>query len=469
MKHLHFVLATSLTVAAAIPIGAQVQQSARKIEPATTSAEARAAFLTALDAANNIFPLRARTVAAQAIAADPSFGLARVLWAAASPEMPATQRTAELDRGVADAARASVGELLFAAAIRSNVAGRTAEAHTIAGAATALVPDDPNVAYFYAQTSPAAELREALRDVTKRFAEFAPPYNVLAYQLYAAGDSAGALQTIQMYMRLASAQPNPHDSYAELLQFSGRLPEALAHYEAAARLDSAYDQAYAGMGEVHLLMGHGDQSRAAYAVAIARAPTAIARINSTGARALTFVADGKPKDAIRELSSLAMSAEQQNLKPQAAATYRAMALIEAVFGDRNAVAGNLAKAAALGGAEVPAQLRIAGIVYALTGDIANARAAAAKFRDANVSGTAAQQNASHELDAIVAAADKDLATAQAELAKAGPSPTLGRAVVAEALKKAGRKSEAESLRALSAKTGTVTLFDVVGRTKLARL
>ena len=464
-------LATLLAIAAT-PIGAQAQvqqQSARRLEPATTSAEARTAFFSALDAANNIFPLRARTAAAQAIAADPNFGLARVLWAGSSPDMPTAQRTAELDRGVADAARASVGELLYAAALRSNVAGRTAEAHTIAGTATALLPDDPNVAYFYAQTSPAAELRDAMQDVTKRFPEFAPSYNLLAYQLNSAGDREGALQTVQMYVRLASNQPNSHDSYAEILQFSGRLPDALAHYDAAARLDSAFDQAYAGMGEVHLLMGHGEQARAAYATAIARAPTAGAKLNSTAARALTFVADGKPKDALRELSSVAASAEQQNLMPQAAGIYRAMAVIEAAFGDRNAVAGDLAKAAALGGAEVPAQYRIAGIAYALIGDVANAKLAAAKFREASAAGTAAQHSAAHELDAIVAVADKNLTTALAELGQAGSTATLGRAVVADALKKAGRKAEAESLRAEVAKTGTVTLFDIVGRAKLARM
>ena len=450
---------------------AQVQQqgAATKLDPSSKVAEALTAFAAAMDYTNNLFPLRARSEGAKALAADPGFGLARVLVAQASPDMPAADRAAEFDRGVADASRGSAGEFLYAAAIRSNTAGRTAEAHTLAGAASTLLPEDPYIAYFHALTSPAAQVQDAVKDITRRFPEFGPAYNTLAYNLNTAGDRNGAMMMVQTYVRLAPNQPNPHDSFAELLQFAGRYQDALGHYAAAARMDSAFDQAYAGMGEAHLLLGHGDAARASYAIAIERAPTNGARINSRAARASTWILEGKSKDALKELATIAADAEQQKLTANATGLYRAMALIEAAFGDKTAAGADLAKAATLGGADVAPQVRFAGIVAALTGDLAGAKAAADKFRATAAAGTAAQQSQSHELDAIVAVASKDLATAQAELAKAGGTPNLGRALVAEALKKGGRKADADPLVAAIASSGTVTTLDLIARAKIAKM
>jgi len=467
------VLSTLVAALAVVPPSSahpQVQQqSAKRLELSTASAEGRAAFAAALDYNTNLFPLRARENAAKAVAADPNFGVARALMAASSPAMPATERAAELDRAVADAARASVGEMLFAAALRANTVGRTAEAHALATAAATILPDDPAVAFYQAATAPAAEQQGRIRDVTRRFPEFAPPYNLLAYQLSAAGDQNGALQTIQIYMRLAPNQPNAHDSFAEMLQFAGRYGDAIAHYGAAARLDSAFDQAYAGMAEAHLLMGHVEVARATYAMAIERAPTPAAMINAQAARAVTLVVDGKAKDALRELATIAGSAEQQNLTPQATALYRTMALLEGAFGDRSAAVNNLSKAATLGGADVAAQQRMTAIVAALVGDVPAAKASAARLRTTAATGTTAQQNQSHEVDAIIAVADRNVALAQAELAKAGPTPNLGRAMLALALKKDGRASDADALKAAIQGTGTVTAFDLVARAKVAKM
>ena len=469
LSTLSTLVAALVAVSTSSAVAQVQQQSAKRLELSTASTEARAAFATALDYNSNLFPLRARENAAKAIAADPALGVARALLAASSPAMPAAERAAEFDRGVADAARASVGEMLFAAVLRANTLGRTAEAHALATAAATILPDDPGVAFFQAATAPSAEQQGKIRDVTRRFPEFAPAYNLLAYQLSAAGDQNGALQTIQIYMRLAPGQPNAHDSFAEMLQFAGRYGDAIAHYGAAARIDSAFEQAYAGMAEAHLLMGHGEVARATYAMAIERAPTPAAMINAQAARALSLVLDGKSRDALRELATVAGTAEQQSLIPQATAVYRAMALLEGAFGDRTAAVNDLSRAATLGGADVPAQQRITAIVAALVGDVPAAKASAARFRTTAATGTLAQQNQSHEVDAIIAVAERNLTLAQSELAKAGPTPNLGRAMTALALKKDGRGADADALKAAILGTGTVTAFDLVARAKVAKM
>ena len=471
MTRRFLVLATLVAPCLALELRAQAQvqqQSARRLELTTSSAEARTAFWAAIDASSNIFPLRAREFARKAASSDSTFALARAFIAATATDLTTAQRNAELDRAVSDAAHASTAELLFAAWVRANVLGKTDEARALADATAALLPNDPNIAFYRAQLAPASQVPEAMRDVTRKFPEYAPAYNILAYQLWAKGDRNGAMEFVRQYVRLAPNQPNAHDSFAELLQFSGRFPEALQHYDAAARIDSAYDQAYAGIGEVHMLMGHGDQARIAYLKAVEKAPTTADRINAMSDRATTYIIDGKSKDAVRELANVAASAEQAGLKPQAAAIHRAVAVIEATFGDRKTVAGHLSKAAEIGGSEEPAQHRMSALAYALSGDVATARSAAARFQRAAGTGTVEQQNDLHELFVVIAVAEKDLTRAQSELSQAGAAP-LGRAVVAEALKKAGRKSEADSLRTEILGAGTVTLFDVIARAKVSKL
>jgi len=59
--------------------------------------------------------------------------------------------------------------------------------------------------------------------------------------------------------------------------------------------------------------------------------------------------------------------------------------------------------------------------------------------------------------------------AKAELADEGPAANLGRAIVADAMAKAGNKADAQALKAEIMASGTATLFDVLARAKVQKL
>jgi tetratricopeptide (TPR) repeat protein len=456
--------------ALAAPLQARAQtKTGGKLEPTTSSADARAAYRAAVDDVNNVHPTRAVANARKAVSADPNFGLARSLLAVLATDLTPAQQEEELNRGVADAARATTGELLLAAATRANALGRVEETRVLTDALVALLPNDPEVAFFRSGTLPPDEGQEAVNQIARRFPDYAPAQNLLAYQLWTAGDRAGALEAVQRYVRLAPSHPNSHDSYAELLQFAGRYDEALPHYEQAVKLDPSYNVGYAGVAEIHVLLGHGAPARAAYAQAAEHSATPAAKMANLAAGATTFIVDGKPKDAIRELSALATRAEQENLKPQAAGIHRAVALIEASMGDRRAVASHITTAAELGGADAAVQHRFTAMAYTLAGQLDLARAAAAKFDAAAAAGTAAQRANAREVNAVLAVADKDLAKAKAELAQAGPS-LFGKAILAEALKKSGDRAGAQALKQEILSTGVApTVFDIIARAKAAKI
>lgn len=465
-------LTTVLLITGSAQLIAQAQQMApRTLTLTTASEEARNSFYEAATNLFNVHPTLAASLAKKAMAADPNFGMARAMYAWANPpELTAEQREQELNRAVADAARASTGELLAATTIRALALNRAAEANVLLDAMIALLPDDPVPPYLRAtRSADQAKVVADLEAVTRKFPDFAPAFNILAYQRWAAGDREGAMKAVQEYVRLAPNHPNPHDSYAEILQFAGRYPEALQHYQRSAEIDPSFGGGSLGIAEVHLLMGHPAVARGAYAKAADVATTPAGKLGARAAGTLTYLLEGKTKNALRELMSVAAAAEQQNLKPQAASFHRMGALIEAMFGDRNAVAGHLAGAASLGGADVPAQHRFTALAYAAAGRVDLATSAAAKYQEAMANGTPTQQRTVRELNAVVATAERNFARAQSELSQAGAAATLGKAILAHELSRAGRKAEAQALKAEIMGTGTATAFDVLARARVQKI
>jgi Flp pilus assembly protein TadD len=506
------IVATQLSVAAAHSQAPQAVNT--RLQVTTSSADARTAFWSAWSDQTNVFMSRARMQAVKAVALDPAFGLARTF--SASISIPASgltlaQREQELNRGVADAAKGTTGEFIMAAAMRANALGRDAEAQTLAAAAVALMPDEPYVAAYQVSIAPG-DRTPLLLALTRKFPTFAPPFNTLAYAHFTAGDSALALKTIGEYVRLAPTHPNAHDSYAEILQRHGKYAEAITHYERAVQLDSTFAQGYAGIAEsnmfqkqypdairqmqravkvdptyavgyqfigaAYLQSGRPDSARATFVGAAQTATTPAAKFGPLTAAALMQVPAGKPKEALAELGVLAQDYEKQNLPGQAAAAHRNVALIEAAFGDRRAVAGHLAKATAIAPAPAPnatpasgaAQYRIAALAYALSGQQDLARTSAALFTTAVAAGNPAQQRNDHEVKAIIAIGDKNLDLAKDELVKAGPDAVLGKALYANAMKSSKRKPEAAALKTeILSRTAGVTVFDVIARAKAQKL
>ncbi|MDQ3224723.1 MAG: tetratricopeptide repeat protein [Gemmatimonadota bacterium] len=58
--------------------------------------------------------------------------------------------------------------------------------------------------------------------------DFAPAYNLLGYALRATADYAEAEKAFKKYIELIPEDPNPYDSYAELLMKMGRFDESIA-------------------------------------------------------------------------------------------------------------------------------------------------------------------------------------------------------------------------------------------------
>ncbi|HWP36441.1 MAG TPA: hypothetical protein VNL18_02695 [Gemmatimonadales bacterium] len=447
-------------------------QTGGTLSVTTSSPEAKAAFLAGLDDIENIHFQRGAQQLQRALSLDPNLGIARVAYGLFAPGLSNEQRDQEINRGVADAANASTGEMLLALAWRARAPDRLQERRVLLRAAAELMPGDRCLAYYAANAEPDIRQRvRALEEVTRRFPDYGPPYNQIAYARLNLGDRAGALTAAEQQVKVLPRHPNSHDSYAEILQMSGRLDEATQHYQHAMGLDADYIAAHTGLAEVALLKGDGATARTHYEHAIQKETVPQTRLGYRQAIALTHLNEGNLKAAVAEFTAVAEEAARNSFTGVAAAAYRALAVIEAGLGDKNTPHGHLARAAELGGADAPVQHAFAAVTHALLGHMDPARTAAAKYAEgANAPNAApALVRNIHSVNGVVAAAEGNTARALEESREAGPAGALAKALVAEALKKGGKGAEAQAMASEVMGYYQVDLFTIIAKQRAKKI
>ena len=433
---------------------AQQQPQAAYESPAATmpissnSEEAIVHFWAAVDELDNIYPLRATEHARLALELDPSLGMARVIHGFVKPGLVQQARLEEIARGLALIAdRGTAAEMVLALAYKEWISGNQAEARTLFGAVMELAPQHPHPAFRWALLTGIVDGQSegivALKKVTSMFPQSAPAYNNLAYGLWATGSRQGAVHTVRKYLELKPDHPNPHDSYAELMQWAGRYDEAARQYRIAIELDPAFDQAYLGLAEIAQLTGKPDEAQRYMRTAIEYAPSDQARINYTRALGNAYLLGGDWKAAMEHFGKAAAEAKEAGFNGIAIVSYRQMALVDAM-GDGSALESHLAKAEEIQGNPTNATYGFAGLAYALAGDTQKARAEAAKLEE-SASGNFFV-SLSHTLSALLDLEGGDVGSALEELEEANPTDPLVRALFAEAYGEMGEAVEARAFR-----------------------
>ena len=99
------------------------------------------------------------------------------------------------------------------------------------------------------------------------------------------------------YVALLPNEPNPQDSYGELLRMAGDFEGSLHHYRAALKIDPDFVTSQVGLGDTYALMGNQEQARVEYEKAIRFAKNEADRLNYGMQSAMTWVREGKFAEA----------------------------------------------------------------------------------------------------------------------------------------------------------------------------
>jgi tetratricopeptide (TPR) repeat protein len=158
---------------------------------------------------------------------------------------------------------------------------------------------------------------------------FPAALNDLAYVEARNRQFVKAFAAMDRYTLLLPKEPNPQDSYGELLRMAGNFEGALTHYRAALKMDPDFVSSQLGLGDTYALMGNEEQARAEYDKAIRYAHTEADRLTYGIQRAMTYVREGNYAEADKDLLEVAENAHAKEQDLQEAQALRQMAEYQA--------------------------------------------------------------------------------------------------------------------------------------------
>src|SRR6202047_4217622 len=126
---------------------------------------------------------------------------------------------------------------------------------------------------------------------------FPAALNDLAYIYARNRQFSKAFTAMDSYVMLLPKEPNPQDSYGELLRMAGNFQGSLQHYRAALKIDPDFVTSQVGLGDTYALMGNQEQARIEYDKAIRYAHNEADRLAYNMQKAMTWVREGNLAEA----------------------------------------------------------------------------------------------------------------------------------------------------------------------------
>ncbi len=235
----------------------------KKVPITTSSKKALKEYLKGRDLLEKLRATDAREHYAAAANLDPNFALAYV--GLANTASTATDFFDALRRATACAGQVSEGERHIIGALEAGVNARPDEQLQHLTALVRAYPDDERarnlLGLFYQGRQEWPQAAAAFRRATEINPEFSQPYNQLGYALRFMEDYTGAEKAFTTYIELIPDEPNPYDSYAELLMKAGRFRESIVQYEKALSLNPNFANSYIGIGNDYIFLGEPIQAR----------------------------------------------------------------------------------------------------------------------------------------------------------------------------------------------------------------
>jgi tetratricopeptide (TPR) repeat protein len=402
-----------------------------KIPVTTSSPEARSEFLEGRDLFDKLQITDAATHFRKAVAADPSFAWAELYLANSSPT--GAELFDHLNKAVGLADKASNGERLLIVAAKAGADGDVTKQKEYLDELVAAYPDDERAhfalgAWYFGQQS-YEEATDHYRRATELAPAFSSAFNLLGYAYRQNGDYPNAEKAFQQYIVLIPKDPNPYDSYAELLLKMGRYDDAIVQYRKALEIDPGFINAYQGIAMAELYSGKPGEAAKALDDVPKRARTDAERRTGMFAQTIVDIDGGKLAKALYEVKKQYDLGVKTNDVP-------AMAFDEGLKGNILLEMGKPDQAKAAfensakiiegsnlsqdlkDNAKVVLHYNLARVALAKK-DFAGAKREAGEFRQgAQASKNPNQVKNAHELDGIIALAEKNWDKAIAELEQA---------------------------------------------------
>ena len=270
---LSLVLATAVSLMGCANVAEGTNNSdARKTEPdpagklpvTTASEEARKEFLQGRDLNEKLLIQDSIAHFDKAISLDPNFAMAELNRALVSPT--GKEFFEHLKKAVSLADKASNGERLLILGTEAGANGNTAKQKEYLEQLIAAYPNDERanfaLAGYYFGQQDVPKAIEYYKKATELAPTFSSAFNLLGYAYRQNVDYANAEAAFKKYIELIPNDPNPYDSYAELLLKMGKFDDSVAQYRKALAIDQNFINAHQGIGMALLYKGNAAEAAA---------------------------------------------------------------------------------------------------------------------------------------------------------------------------------------------------------------
>jgi len=469
---IHYSLqATVLAALVAISAGAAATARAQKLavgaKPATVpvttkSAAARAAYEKGMVQREELLYIdEGVRCFRKAVKDDPHFALAHAALAYFTTD-PA-EETRERAASIRDLAIASSGEKLLIRWFNGTKNGEIVPAIAAMNDLLAKYPNDKRLANLDAEWLCSGQQNfdrgeAVLNHMLQTDPNYFPALNNIAYCYALGGKVSLAPAFMDRYVAALPNQPNPQDSYGEILRMAGDFQGALDHYRGALKIDPTFTTSQLGIASTYALMGDQERARAEYPKAIEMTDDRATKLNYRMLWAMTYYRENNPDPARKAYAELATEARREGFPVQEAECHRAMALfdsdVKSALAELDAAQAAIVEQHVLSAADHDTELatilqtRAFIAARAGMGDVAQ-KALEPLAEMAETSRNNLVQESHHSANGAVLMTQGDYADAISEL-REDPRNPLSLALLAEAQSKAADAGAQETLETLAA-------------------
>src|SRR3984957_4646363 len=265
----------------------------------------------------------------EAVKADPQFAVAHAALAYFTNDPVKEKRERALAQK--NIANASPDERLFITWMNSTKDGNLGPGIAAMNYLLAKYPNDERLANmdgeWLCSKQGAFEHGEAvLQHTLKSDPKYFPALNNLAYCYALSGQPKWAAPLMEQYVMLLPNQPNPQDSYGEIMRMLGDYPAALEHYNKALQIEPDFNSSKVGIASTYALMGEQEKARAQYLAAIDGTKERATKFDYRILWAITYYRENQAERARQELKKIVVEADREGMAIEHAEAHRDMAL-----------------------------------------------------------------------------------------------------------------------------------------------
>jgi len=314
-----------------VPLFAHHLKREAALPISTTSDKARELYLAGVTDYENLYLERCNDDWRAAVKEDPNLALAWA-WIAFNSGNPA-EVSAAREKAKALQPKLTPGEQLMVSWIVKVQEGDSIGGISAMNDMLEMYPRDKHVFYLAANwlllENGYEQSEHLLEKALAQDKNFPPALNDLAYVYARNRQFEKAFAAMERYVKLLPKEPNPQDSYAELLRMAGNFDGALQHYRAALKIDPDFVSSQLGLADTFALMDKPEQARTEYDKAIRFAHNEADRLTYGMQRAMTWVREGKYAEADKDFAEIAATARAKDQSLQEAQAFRHMAEYQA--------------------------------------------------------------------------------------------------------------------------------------------